>query len=109
MPNLKNIAFYDLKEKLEPCPVCNGIALLVEDAEYKNCISNKGSSRQDPFKLYYVRCNASDCPWVIQTMECLKPEEAVFTDDSEKNLKNAAEMGIKTILFTSLEESKRYF
>ena len=36
----------------------------------------------------------------------LKPDEAVFTDDAEKNLINAKELGINTIHFKNLEQFK---
>jgi HAD superfamily hydrolase (TIGR01509 family) len=36
----------------------------------------------------------------------VKPEETVFLDDSEKNLKNAKEMGINTVHYKGLERLK---
>lgn len=36
----------------------------------------------------------------------VKPEETLYIDDSEKNLKNPKEMGIKVILFRHLEQLK---
>ena len=35
----------------------------------------------------------------------LKPEECVFLDDSKRNIKGAAELGINTILFTDRESA----
>ncbi len=39
----------------------------------------------------------------------VKPEEAVFTDDSAKNLVNAQALGIKTIQFKSINQLKDEF
>lgn len=39
----------------------------------------------------------------------LVPEETVFIDDMKENINAAKEFGIKTILFTSLDDAKREF
>ncbi len=37
----------------------------------------------------------------------IKPEECLYVDDQERNIKSAGEIGIKTILFKNSEELKR--
>ena len=37
----------------------------------------------------------------------VKPEEAIFVDDREVNLKVASELGIKSILYTSIENLQK--